>query len=115
MKPIDKLTAKEIIQKYEDIKEEIRIKTEELKIYKKHVYDIVWEANDEQLSTSNNLFKIQYKPKWKFTDELEAQEKDYKQEIKILKMEEIHAKLAQQISAGGYLVMKPKITLQHIH
>lgn len=96
-----------LYKKYFDIKQQIKELTVEAKQMEQILFSEVAMSEGETIEESFATFKTMYRPKWKYSDELTAREKTFKEKLKALKkVEELSGK-AEKVTDGGFLKMTP--------
>jgi len=96
------------LKRYIEIKAEIKKLSLELKDLDGDVFARVLEEDGERLVTEKAEFKIAYRVRWKYSNELLEKEKDFKYNLKVQKAKEERSGKAEKLSDGGYLVVKIK-------
>lgn len=96
------------IQKYAELKAQIKILEAEMKIIQPEIEELVGDADGGKLATQFGEFKMVYVPKWKYSEKLQEEEALVKEKIKFMKHKEEVDGTAQKESDGGRLVFTSK-------
>jgi len=92
------------LERYIELKEQIDKLEDELDTIKEDVFKIVDAAADSKIESGDYVFKSTKRPKYKYSDEYEAKNK----ELKALKKSEVEDKIATIEGYSEYVTMKAK-------
>lgn len=90
-------------QQLAQLKQQIKALTEKAKLLEGDIFSEVLAQDGSKLVTPYATFSITYRPKWKYSEELQVQEERTKLKIKQMKKDEELSGKAQKISDGGSL------------
>lgn len=85
------------------LKTQIKELTAEAKTLEREIFQEVSDMDGHKLETDYATFSIMYRPRWKYSDELQLKEQQIKDKLKHMKQEEEVTGKAEKISDGGYL------------
>ena len=89
-----------VIKRYAEIKAEIKKLTAEAKELEPQVTDLIMAQDGERLETAYATFAFVSYKKWKYSDQLIASEKDFKEKLAKLKKEEETNGKAEKLADG---------------
>jgi len=90
-------------QKYADLKILIKELSEKAKEMESELFTEISDIEGNKLETDFATFSIMYRPKWKYSDELNIKEQGVKDKLKLMKKEEEVKGIATKISDNGFL------------
>ena len=92
-----------VLERYVELKEQIGKLEDELEGLKEKVFQVVEASKDNRLEFGAFTFKSQKRPKYKFSAEYEAKDR----ELKALKKSEIEDEIATIEGYSEYVTLKP--------